>query len=94
MNLQEKTPAEIQAEIFNELDKGTSVEKIKQELQSNGHIPEGYYFDRNQHKNIVTDNDPLAPSSTSVSGKQVIITIILLIVLVFRIIRCSQRMDN
>ena len=89
MELENKDQKEIQQAIFSEIQKGTPVETIKNELREKGLHPEAYYFTTESQHNVVMD----APSSSSnVSGWQVFLVIVSLLVLVIRIARCSNRM--
>ena len=88
MNIENKNPKAIQEEIYKEINAGADPVKLKQELKAQGVPVEAYYFTTGQ--DLVTMQEP--PSSSGVSGWQVFLTIVSLLILIFRIARCSSRM--
>ena len=89
MEFENKTQKEIQQLIFSEIQKGVPIDSIKNELRGKGLHPEAYYFTTESQHNVVMDTPP---ASSNVSGWQVFLVIVSLIVLVIRIARCSNRM--
>ncbi len=90
MNLESKSPNEIQQEIFGEIRNGTSIEKLKAELKEKGLHPEGYYFATETEHNKVMEEPKTAAGQ--MSGWQIFIGIVAVLVLVLRIARCSSKM--
>ena len=90
MNLDNKTPKEIQQEIFSEIQKGTNIEKIKTALREQGHHPEAYYFTSEKEHTTILEAPKAAAGHTS--GWQVFLAIVAIIIMVIRIARCSSKM--
>lgn len=90
MDIENKNPKEIQELIFAEIRNGASIEALKNELREKGLHPEGYYFTTEAEHQAILE-EPRTPAG-QVSGWQIALTIVTLIILVFRIARCSSRM--
>jgi hypothetical protein len=90
MTIENKTPKEIQAEIYFEIGRGVNREQLKAELKDQGLLTEAYYF-TTEKEQLVSIEELKTPSS-AMSTKQILWAILVLVILVFRIARCSSRM--
>lgn len=91
MDIAGKTQQEIQQLIFEELKKGKSAESLKTILQENGQKPEGYYFTSEEEYQQVASRS-YTPGGYINGWTMGISIIIIIIIVVFRIIRYSNRM--
>ncbi len=89
MNIENATPKEIQQYIYDEIAQHKNPQAIKDELTQKGILVEGYYFMPQAEQKIQAETLPASPG---VSGWQVIVTIFVVIVMIFRIIRCTNKM--
>jgi|GEM_PF-5492216 len=93
MEIQGLTSREIQQRIFEEIGNGTNVVALKQELKEKGVPVEGYYFTTEaQYQSEKSFSAEPASAASSVSGKQVFWTILTIVIVIFKIARCSSRM--
>ena len=90
MTIENKTPKEIQAEIYAEIGNGANREQLKVDLKSQGLMTEAYYFTTEIEQKI-SAAEPSTPSS-SISTGHILWTILLLVILVFRMVSCANRM--
>jgi hypothetical protein len=91
MQLTGKTTNEIQQEIFDAIKNGEDINKLKEEISAAGFKPEGFYFTGETAHRIAMET-PRSAAGGGVSGWQVFLTIVSVLVLVLRIARCSNRM--
>ena len=91
MQLTGKTTNEIQQQIFDAIKNGEDISKLKEELTTAGFKPEGFYFTGETAHRAAMET-PRTTTGGGASSWQIILTIISLLVLVLRIVRCNQRM--
>lgn len=90
MTIENKTPKEIQDEIYSEIERGTNKEQLKTNLKNQGLVTEAYYFTTKKEQEISIE-EASTPSS-AISTRQLLWGILIIVILVFRIVRCSNRM--
>lgn len=90
MDITGKTQQEIQQLIFEELKAGKTTDSIKAKLIENGQKPEGYYFTSQEDYNRVIEEPKTAAGQ--LSGWQIFWGIVVVIIMILRIARCSNRM--
>lgn len=98
MNIANKTPFEVQQEIYTAIQNGENIDSLKQEVKDHGYHPEGFYFVSQAQQQSIFDGDDLKNYSTSNSSSsgmstwRVIWLVLSVLVMIFRIARCSSRM--
>lgn len=90
MNIENKTPKEIQQLLFEEIRNGADIEKLRVELKEKGLHPEGFYFTTEAEHTKVME-EPRSPAG-QLSGWQIFAGIITIVVLIIKVARCSSKM--
>ncbi len=88
MNLDNKNSEVIQKEIYTAIANGADIDSLKAEIKAKGLHPEGYYFTTELERNKVM-NEPIS-TSNNVSPMRVIWLVISIIILIVKIVRCSN----
>jgi hypothetical protein len=90
INVENKTPQEIQQLIYVEIKNGADKEELKSFLQKQGIATEGYYFTTEEERNAILTQPKV--SDSGVTTKQILLGILTLVVVIIRIARCSRNM--
>ena len=96
MEIEDKSPKEIQQEIFDQIAKGANPGELKELLRRKGVPVEGYYFTSENAHNTELEQSRLnsgsgASTSGGASGAQIFFAILSVVILIFRIARCTSR---
>jgi hypothetical protein len=95
METENKNPKEIQQEIFDQISKGANPVELKELLRKKGVPVEGYYFvSEAAHKRQIETPPQYGVSQQAGGGAsawQIFVAILSVVLLIFRIARCSSR---
>ena len=90
MNVTGLSTKEIKQQIFDEIDRGTHPQTLKESLRQQVVLVEGYYFTtRAKHSEVLL---PPSKSTLPVRGLQVFWSIVTVFIIILRIAKCSSSM--